>query len=67
MDRQTLLTLRSIIGVVAVLMFIAPSFDILPRNIGTFTGIALLMISGTLYALPRPKGDDQGGNDDSKG
>jgi hypothetical protein len=59
MDRQTLRTLRPIIGVVAVLMFIAPSFDILPRNIGTFTGIALLMISGTLYALPKQNGGDK--------
>ena len=67
MDRQTLLTLRPIIGVVAVLMFIAPSFDILPRNIGTFTGIALLMISGALYALPRPKNDEDGGNDRNSG
>lgn len=57
MNRQTLRTLRPILGVVAVLLFIAPSFDILPRNIGTFAGIALLMISGTLYALPRGNGD----------
>ncbi len=58
MDRQTQRTVSTILSLVGILMFIAPSFDIVPRNIGNFTGIALLLISGTLYALPK-KTDEQ--------
>ena len=58
MTRQTARTLGPILGVVAVLFFIAPSFDILPRNISTFVGIALLMTSGALHALPKAARDE---------
>ncbi len=53
MDRQIQRTVSTILSLVGILMFIAPSFDIVPRNIGNFTGTALLLISGTLYALPK--------------
>ena len=40
-----------IMGIVTVLMFIAPSFNILPQNIGTFLGITAAMLTGTLWAF----------------
>ena len=51
MTRRTVHMVATTLGVVATLFYIAPSFDILPRNIGTFMGIASGMVAGLLWGF----------------
>ncbi|MBL8061384.1 MAG: hypothetical protein JNK32_00075 [Anaerolineales bacterium] len=39
------------LGVIGIFFFLAISFDILAENIGTFVGIAFLMLSGLTWAF----------------
>jgi hypothetical protein len=48
MDRNQDIPVSKIVGTAAILMFIAPVFDILPWGIATFSGIALMFTSTLL-------------------
>lgn len=47
------ITIAMLISFVGTLCFLAIAFDILPRNYGTFIGIACYMAAGLVWALPR--------------
>ena len=48
MERNQEIPTSKILGTAAILMFIAPVFDILPWAVATFGGIALMFASGLI-------------------
>lgn len=48
MERIQEIPTSKILGTAAILMFIAPVFDILSWGIGTFSGIALMFTAGLM-------------------
>jgi|GEM_PF-4264581 len=56
MTKEEARTVARILPIVGILLFIAPSFDILPRNIGNFLGIAAFILTGFFYAFPGRSG-----------
>lgn len=53
MDSATQRAVSTVLSVVGILLFIAPSFSLIPRNLGSFLGIAAFLIAGVLYGLPK--------------
>ena len=51
MDKRSMQRLAQIMGIITVLFFIAPNFQILPWNIATFIGIASALLTGTLWSF----------------
>lgn len=51
MSRQTATLTARILGIVGVLFMLAMTFDILPRNIALFLGVACFVIAGGLWGM----------------
>ena len=49
MTRQRLRLVATLLSIIAAIAFIAPTFGILPRNIGIFIGIALTLTAGAAW------------------
>lgn len=54
MTKRTVHTVAAALGVLAALFYIAPSFDILPKTIGAFLGIASGLVAGLFWGFSGP-------------
>jgi hypothetical protein len=55
MNKQTANTVATILGVVGILFMMAMAFQIVPRNIGLFLGIASFIVAALVRTLAARK------------
>ena len=62
-NKKMIMVVAFILGIIAVIFYIAPSFDILERNVGIFIGVVFSILSGATWGFYGMVGDKEKKND----